>query len=209
MILLFQVNHLNWSHRIVKSGRKNSKIWFGSLFTFTLLSLPTLKVLPVLYNIFIRIYVIAIQIAALWNSKATQWVKGRKDLFEQLQQKISKEDSIIWMHCSSAGEFEQGKPVLEQLKEYFPACKILVTFFSPSGFAAGEKYPFADYISYLPADTKTNARRLLEIANPKLAIFVKYEYWYYHLKTIRERNIPLLMISSIFRKKQIFFKWYG
>jgi 3-deoxy-D-manno-octulosonic-acid transferase len=129
-------------------------------------------------------------------------------MFEQLQKNISGENKIIWMHCASAGEFEQGKPILEKLKECYSTYKILVTFFSPSGIKAANNYPI-DYISYMPLDTHSNAERFLKIVNPKLVIFIKYEYWYHHLKTIHKNNIPLILVSAIFRKDQPFFKWYG
>ena len=122
---------------------------------------------------------------------------------------MSPDDSYLWMHCASAGEFEQGKPVLEALKAQYPHYKVLVTFFSPSGYQSGKKYKGADLISYLPLDTKRNAEKFLRLVNPKLVIFIKYEYWYHHLKAVADRKIPLLLVSSIFRKNQVFFKSYG
>jgi 3-deoxy-D-manno-octulosonic-acid transferase len=165
--------------------------------------------LKLLYNIFIALYRILAAFIALWNKKARDWTHGQKNLLAELEQRVSPADQIIWMHCASAGEFEQGKPVLEQLKQKYPQYKILVTFFSPSGYLSGRKYKGADLISYLPLDTKRNAEKFLRIVNPQLVIFVKYEYWYHHLKAVAERNIPLLLISSIFRSKQVFFKGYG
>lgn len=163
----------------------------------------------VLYNFFIRLYVFAIGTTALWNKKAKQWIDGRKDLFNDLKKKINTDDKIIWMHCASAGEFEQGKPVIEELKKNYPAYKILVSFFSPSGYAVAEKYTPVDVIAYLPADTSKNAKRFVETVNPQLVIFVKYEYWHHHLKAVAFRHISLIMISAIFRKDQLFFKAYG
>ncbi|MDB5196444.1 MAG: 3-deoxy-D-manno-octulosonic acid transferase [Flaviaesturariibacter sp.] len=113
------------------------------------------------------------------------------------------------MHAASAGEFEQGKPVLEALRETYPDHKILVSFFSPSGFSVGQKYKGADIITYLPLDTAANAVRFVRIIQPKLVVFVKYDYWYHHLKTVADRKIPLLLISAIYRDNQAFFKWYG
>ena len=162
-----------------------------------------------LYNIFIRFYSVLVSFVALWNKKAQEWALGQKDLFTQLEQRIHPEDLYIWMHCASAGEFEQGKPVLEALKAQYPHYKILVTFFSPSGYQAGVKYKGADLISYLPLDTRRNAEKFLGLVNPQLVIFVKYEYWYHHLKAVADRNIPLLLVSSIFRSSQVFFKGYG
>lgn len=165
--------------------------------------------MTLLYNIFIQLYLLGIRIASLWNKKAKQWIDGRKNLFEELEQKIKQGDKIIWLHCASAGEFEQGKPVMEELKTIYPSHKILVSFFSPSGYEAAKNYTPADVITYLPADTKANAKRFVELAQPQLVVFVKYEYWYHHLNAITLRNIPLILISAIFRKKQLFFKWYG
>ena len=113
------------------------------------------------------------------------------------------------MHCASAGEFEQGKPVIEALKKAHPHYKILVSFFSPSGYAVAKGYSYADYITYLPLDTKQNAERFLQIVQPRLVIFIKYEFWYYHLKAVASRHIPLLLVSAVFRKEQVFFQWYG
>lgn len=161
------------------------------------------------YNIFIALYRTIIAIFALGNKKARAWIEGRKNLFAELDQKLAPSDRIIWMHCASAGELEQGKPVLEQLKTQYPQYKLLVTFFSPSGYEVGKKYKAADLIAYLPLDTKANAVRFLDLVKPELAIFVKYEYWYHHLKTAAERHIPLLLVSAIFRKNQPFFKSYG
>lgn len=162
-----------------------------------------------LYNLFIAFSRIGIGIAAGWNSKARLWVAGRKKFFSNLQASIPANEKIIWMHCASAGELEQGKPVLEKLKEDYPNHKVLVTFFSPSGYSVGKKYVGADHIFYLPLDTQKNAKRFVQIVQPKLVIFVKYEYWYHHLKAVADQKIPLLLISSIFRKRQVFFKWCG
>lgn len=165
--------------------------------------------MKLLYNLFIGIYRILVAFVALWNKKAQEWTRGQKTLFAVLEQRIDPTDSYIWMHCASAGEFEQGKPVLEALKKQYPHYKVLVTFFSPSGYQSGKKYKGADLISYLPLDTKRNAEKFLRLVNPRLVIFVKYEYWYHHLKGVADRNIPLLLVSSIFRKSQVFFKGYG
>lgn len=165
--------------------------------------------MKLLYDIFIRFYRLLVSFVALWNKKGQEWTNGQKNLFTQLEQHIHPSDSYIWMHCASAGEFEQGKPVLEALKVQYPHFKILVTFFSPSGYQSALKYKGADVISYLPLDTRRNAEKFLRLVNPQLVIFVKYEYWYHHLKEVADRNIPLLLVSSIFRKSQVFFKGYG
>jgi len=168
-----------------------------------------MRLVVFLYNLFIRAYVFGIRIAALWNPKAKEWLRGRRNMFDDLAKQIKPEDRIIWMHCASAGEFEQGKPLIEELKQRYPSVKILVSFFSPSGYAVGKKYPHADIITYLPADTGKNAKRFLEVVHPELVIFIKYEYWYHHLSVLAFHHIPALMVSAIFRKQQAFFKWYG
>ncbi len=122
---------------------------------------------------------------------------------------IPASEKIIWMHCASLGEFEQGRPVLEGIRQQYPGYKILLTFFSPSGYEIRKNYDGADWIFYLPMDGPANAKRFLDIAHPSLVIFVKYEFWYYYLGTARKRNIPLLLISAAFRKNQPFFRWYG
>jgi 3-deoxy-D-manno-octulosonic-acid transferase len=162
-----------------------------------------------LYNLSIRLYILLIRIASLWNKKAELWLEGRKDLFGRLKKKISPDDRIIWVHCSSAGEFEQGKPIIEKLKLEYPSHRVLVSFFSPSGYEIAGKYPLADVITYLPADTKGNAKRFLEIVKPELVIFVKYEFWFHHLSEAAYRHIPVLLASAVFREDQMFFRSYG
>ena len=176
------------------------------------LHLPQLKFsshLIWIYNFFILFYQFLVRIAAIRNEKARQWLVGRKDLWSQLDDQLVSNEPIIWIHSASTGEFEQAKPVIEQLKKSYPAYKVLVTFYSPSGYNAARKYALADYKFYLPADTRSNAERFLNTVRPELVIFVKYEFWHHHLKAINNRNIPLLLISSAFRKNQAFFKWYG
>lgn len=135
---------------------------------------------------------------------------GRKDLLGKMRSEIRDLNTeIIWVHCSSLGEFEQGRPVIETLKIFYPQAKILLTFFSPSGFEIRKNYKNADWVFYLPIDSKTNALKFLETVKPTLAIFVKYDFWYHYLTECRKRNIPLLLISAIFRQNQPFFKWYG
>lgn len=162
-----------------------------------------------LYNLFVKTYSGAIRLAARWNKKAAAWVEGRKDVFEQLQKNLSPTDRVIWMHCSSAGEFEQGKPVLEALKNNFPSCKLVLTFFSPSGYSVATNYTGADAITFLPVDTRRNAERFFELVKPELAIFVKYEFWYHHLAVTAFHHTPILLISAAFRREQVFFKPYG
>ena len=134
---------------------------------------------------------------------------GRKNWEEKLAEQVSNGDNFIWMHCSSAGEFEQGKPLAEALKKQCPHYKLFITFFSPSGYEEVKNYAAADVAAYLPLDTNNNAERFLKLVNPKLAIFVKYEFWFHYLSQAASNKIPLLLISAVFRKEQIFFKPYG
>lgn len=149
------------------------------------------------------------QIAALFVPKARLWVKGRRDVFGKIAAELGSDNKVIWMHCASLGEFEQGRPVIEQLKAQHPEYKILLTFFSPSGYEIRKNYPLADCVCYLPMDSPANARRFLELTKPQLAIFVKYDFWFYYLKKLKYRNIPTLLISANFFKGMSFFKWYG
>ena len=162
------------------------------------------------YNIFLFLYRTGIGVASLWNDKARLWIKGRKNGLEKLAGNlVTINTPIIWVHCSSLGEFEQGRPVIERIRSKYPDSRILLTFFSPSGFEIRKDFKGADWVSYLPLDSKTNAKRFFDIVNPSLVIFVKYDYWYYYLAECKKRNIPLLLVSGIFRKDQPFFKWYG
>lgn len=154
-------------------------------------------------------YRAGISIASLWNTKAKRWVNGRKDIYEQLKSKFKNQKSkVIWVHCSSLGEFEQGRPVIEKIRSNYPDSRILLTFFSPSGYEIRKDYKGADWVFYLPLDSTSNAKRFFDIVSPSLVVFVKYDYWYYYLSECKKRNIPLLMTSAIFRKEQPFFKWY-
>ena len=146
---------------------------------------------------------------AIFNKKIKLFVNGRKETFTKLQDHINKRDKVIWMHCASLGEFEQGRPILEKLKEKHPTKKIVLTFFSPSGYEVRKNYNGADVVCYLPLDSVKNAKKFLNIVHPETAIFVKYEFWPNLLKELKTRNINTILISGIFRKNQVFFKWYG
>lgn len=162
------------------------------------------------YSIGIRLYGLGIFVASFFNSKAKAWVDGRKNIFQNLDHKLSGDSSKkIWFHCSSFGEFEQGRPVLQQLKKQFPEYKIVLTFFSPSGYKQGFKEPAADYVFYLPMDGAGNANKFLTLVKPSLTVFVKYDFWFYYMTTLHKNKIPFVYISSIFRSDQYFFKWYG
>jgi len=156
-----------------------------------------------LYNIGIKLYSLFIRFAALFNNKAKLWVAGRKNpVFVRIE-------SSVWFHFASLGEFEQGRPILEAMRNLHPEKKIVVTFFSPSGYEIRKNTPLADYVYYLPLDTARNARRFIDAINPEIVIFTKYEYWFHFFNEANKRNIPLYIVSGIFRPAQVFFKWYG
>lgn len=164
------------------------------------------------YKIFLFLYAIGIRVAAIWNPKARLWIKGRINWASKLKnftKDLPENGSVVWMHCASLGEFEQGRPVLEAIKKDYPACKIVLTFFSPSGYEIRKNYTGADYVYYLPADGRLNASKFIKTLKPNLVIWVKYEYWYYFLRALKKRNIPVLLVSALFRPSQPFFKWYG
>ena len=164
----------------------------------------------ILYNLFLLLYSCGIRVASLWNPKAKKWLVGRKNIFATINgQQTTAYGQPIWMHCASLGEFEQGRPLLEELKKEHPGQKIVLTFFSPSGYEVMKDYKDADHIFYLPIDSKENAKNFLDAINPSLVLWVKYEYWFYYLTEIKQRNIPAILVSGIFRKNQPFFKWYG
>ncbi len=166
--------------------------------------------MKLLYNIFLFFYPLAARILSNTNSKAKMWTKGRKDIFNQLSNSFEHNKSeVIWTHCASLGEFEQGRPVLEQLKKQHPNAKILITFFSPSGYEVQKNYNGADWVFYLPIDGKKNANQFINIVKPTVVLFIKYEFWFYYLKALKQRGIPALLVSGNFRPSQIFFKWYG
>ena len=167
-----------------------------------------------LYNLSIFFYSILIRLTATFNIKAKQISKGRKQTFTGLQAKIKHDRPIVWVHCASLGEFEQGRPIIEAIHKQYPQYRILLTFFSPSGYEIRKNYDLADYICYLPADTKKNAERLIELVRPEVVFFVKYEFWFHYINELKKRNIPLYLVSAIFRENQLFFKnslwgkWY-
>lgn len=160
------------------------------------------------YTIFLNVYIAGIKVLSFWNPKARLWIAGRKN-FPAINFTHSADTKIVWMHCASLGEFEQGRPVIENLKKQYSAIKIVLSFFSPSGYEIQKKYSGADAIFYLPVDSKANAKKLIEVIKPSLVIWVKYEYWFYYLKELKQQNIPVLLVSGIFRNSQPFFKWYG
>ncbi len=161
------------------------------------------------YNTGISAYNLAIRLAAPFNEKAKLLNKGRKEVWEKIRTIQRGNQRLVWFHAASLGEFEQGRPVIEKLKQTEPDTKILLTFFSPSGYEIRKNYTEADYILYLPADTKRNAIRFIETLRPDAAIFIKYEFWFHYLHELRNRQIPIYLISAIFRPEQPFFKNWG
>lgn len=163
-----------------------------------------------LYNLFIVFYRWALQLAARWNPKAKKWVEGRKE-WEQALIRFRQQDQrpLVWMHCASLGEFEQGRPILEWIRANYPNHSILLSFFSPSGYEIRKNYGGADYVCYLPMDSARNARQFIETAKPSLVIWVRYEFWYHYLNILSGKNIPVILIAGRFRKSQPFFKSYG
>ncbi|MBL7706984.1 MAG: 3-deoxy-D-manno-octulosonic acid transferase [Taibaiella sp.] len=163
-----------------------------------------------LYNILIRIYQGLAGLAAPFNPKIKLFVTGRKQLLKRVAADFQQEvQPPVWFHCASLGEFEQGRPLMEALKVAYPDIKILLTFFSPSGYEVRKNYSGADYIYYLPFDTQKNAQQFIAITRPQMAIFVKYEFWYHYLNTLKQNDIPAIVVSAIFQERQAFFKWYG
>lgn len=163
-----------------------------------------------IYHLFISLYPSVARLLGMFNPKAQKWVTGRKDIFARLQEAFSNNNQpVLWMHCASLGEFEQGRPLLEAIRQQQPEMKILLTFFSPSGYEVRRNYEGADWIFYLPMDSFLNAKRFFNIVRPSLVLFVKYEYWFYYLREARRRSVPLFLVSGIFRDNQPFFQWYG
>ena len=162
-----------------------------------------------LYNIFISVFGWVVLLVAVANKKAGKWLNGRKFVLESLSTLVSSNDKFVWIHCASLGEFEQGRPIIEGLKNSHPDHKILLSFFSPSGYEIRKNYEYADIVIYLPLDTISNAKKFISIVNPKFVIFVKYEFWFNYLAELKKQQIPVIFISSIFRPDQYFFKKYA
>ncbi|MBC9794383.1 3-deoxy-D-manno-octulosonic acid transferase [Sinomicrobium sp. FJxs] len=162
-----------------------------------------------IYNILVSLAGLLLKVIALFHKKTGLFVNGRKMVFTALKQQIAPGDRVIWFHTASLGEFEQGLPVIEKVKAGFPEHKILVTFFSPSGYEVKKNSKTADIITYLPLDTKSKVKKFLDIVQPELAVFVKYEFWPNYLHALKKRGINTILISAIFRKNQLFFKPYG
>ena len=166
--------------------------------------------MKILYSISIFFLGAGLKIASLFNTKAREFVTGRREIFKRIERALQNNSNpVVWVHCASLGEFEQGRPVIEALKAEFKNHKIFLSFFSPSGYRVRKDYPNADYVFYLPLDTALNARRFVQKVNPVLAIFVKYEFWFHYSEALKRNRIPLISISSIFRRNQYFFRKTG
>lgn len=165
--------------------------------------------IPKFYHIGIKLYGIVVRIAALRNPKAKLWIEGRKNTFTYLEESIVKDKKLVWIHAPSLGEFEQARPLIKVLKKDYSEFKILITFYSPSGYEIRKDYPLADYICYLPLDTKENAKRFVELVNPNFTFFVKYDFWANYLSELQKREHKHYVISAIFRSNQYFFKNHG
>ena len=162
-----------------------------------------------MYNLIIYLYQLGVIIANLFNEKVRKMWRGEREAVRILKEKVDPNAKYVWFHAASLGEFEQGRPLMEQLRQEHPEYKILLTFFSPSGYEVRKNYEGADIICYLPLDTITNARRFLRTVRPVMAFFIKYEFWYNYLHILKHRNVPVYSVSSIFRPDQVFFRWYG
>ena len=162
-----------------------------------------------MYNIVIYLYLTGVAIVSLFNQKVRKMWRGEREAFSVLKQKVDPNAKYVWVHAASLGEFEQGRPIMECIRRDHPEYKILLTFFSPSGYEVRKNYEGADIVCYLPLDTITNARRFLRLIRPCMAFFIKYEFWYNYLHILRHRGVPTYSVSSIFRPGQIFFRWYG
>ncbi len=162
-----------------------------------------------MYNLFIYLYLFGVAVCSLFNEKVRKMWRGEREAFRVLKEKVDPEAKYVWFHAASLGEFEQGRPLMEQLRRDHPAYKILLTFFSPSGYEVRKNYEGADIICYLPLDTISNARRFLKAVQPVAVFFIKYEFWYNYLHILKQRGVPTYSVSSIFRPDQVFFRWYG
>lgn len=161
------------------------------------------------YNLAIYLYAFVIRIISPFHGKARKMIVGHKQTYKILKEQIDQNAEYIWFHAASLGEFEQGRPIMEAVKKQYPNYKILLTFFSPSGYEVRKDYDGADVVCYLPFDKKRNVKKFLKLVQPKLVVFIKYEFWYNFVNQLYKRNIPIYMVSAIFRPNQIFFKWYG
>lgn len=161
------------------------------------------------YHIGIYLYALVVRIISPFHRKARKMIKGHKETYDILRKKVDPRFQYIWFHAASLGEFEQGRPLIERLKQTYPQYKVLLTFFSPSGYEVQKDYPIADIVCYLPFDKKRNVKIFLGLIQPKMVIFIKYEFWYNFVNQLYNRSVPVYIVSAVFRPKQAFFRWYG
>jgi 3-deoxy-D-manno-octulosonic-acid transferase len=162
-----------------------------------------------IYKIGIRVYFFLVLFASLFNLKARRWLTGRRGMWKKIKRNIDHSREIYWFHCSSLGEFEQGRPLIEKIREDKPEVFILLTFFSPSGYELRKNYALADLVTYMPLDTRFNAWRFINLVKPSKVYFIKYEFWYYFLRTLYKKKIPVFLVSARFRMDQAFFRTNG
>jgi 3-deoxy-D-manno-octulosonic-acid transferase len=163
----------------------------------------------IIYKIGIQFYLLLVLLASPFNIKARRWIQGRRKMWKKLKSGIDKSKKLYWFHCSSLGEFEQGRTVIEGFRKKYPDAFLLLTFFSPSGYEMRKNYHGVNLVSYLPLDTRFNAWRFINIVKPSGVFFIKYEFWYYFLRTLKKKRIPVFLVSAKFRQDQVFFRWYG
>ena len=163
----------------------------------------------ILYNFAIYLYAFIVRLISPFHKKARKMIVGHKQTYKILREQIDQNADYIWFHAASLGEFEQGRPIIEAIRSKYPKYKILLTFFSPSGYEIRKDYKGVDLVCYLPFDKKRNVKKFIKLAQPKLAVFIKYEFWYNFINQLKRNNIPIYMVSAIFRPNQIFFRWYG
>ncbi|MBQ8443639.1 MAG: 3-deoxy-D-manno-octulosonic acid transferase, partial [Bacteroides sp.] len=162
-----------------------------------------------IYNLAMYILELGVKLAALFSYKPAKMVKGYREVFDLLESKVDRNAQYIWFHAASLGEFEQGRPLIERIRKDYPQYKILQTFFSPSGYEVRKNYDGADIVCYLPIDAPGNVKKFVDLVNPSMVFFVKYEFWRNYLTTLYNKGIPVYSVSSIFRPRQAFFRWYG
>jgi len=165
--------------------------------------------MPLLYQISLYLYLFAIHVASFFNPKAKKWLEGRRGLFGKIKKEINTGEPLVWFHCASLGEFEQGRPVMEKFGKDYPDHRILLTFFSPSGYEVRKNYQGADFVFYLPLDLQGSSKKFVNLVKPSLVVFVKYEFWFNTINYLNKKQIPLIVISAFFRPGQHFFKSYG
>ena len=165
--------------------------------------------MPIIYNFIVSFAWQFLKLASFFSSKLNLFVEGRKETLSTLQENFSKNDKVIWVHAASLGEYEQGLPIMEKIRQEYPEHKLLLTFFSPSGYEIKKNTKVADVVCYLPMDTKKNVSAFLDLAHPELVLFIKYEIWPNYLAELKKRDISALLISALFKNKQVYFKAYG